>query len=123
MKEAEITGTVRKERVRERVEWHVEIEDQGEIRGLRLLDVPPIQDFLSLHGLKLLHLILCRVEEAAKADHYEERKKKGYYQLPIPRANIHFLQTWEETLQCWEKVLRVSVTLVFTLQGQGAETP
>ncbi|KAM9256876.1 exonuclease mut-7 homolog [Cariama cristata] len=46
------------------------------------------------------------VEEAAKADNYEESKKKDYYQLPIPRANIHFLQTWEETLQCWEKVLR-----------------
>ncbi|XP_065504512.1 exonuclease mut-7 homolog isoform X5 [Caloenas nicobarica] len=47
-----------------------------------------------------------RVEEAAKADRYEERKKEDYYQLPIPRANIHFLQTWEETLRCWEKVLR-----------------
>ncbi|NWX47234.1 MUT7 Exonuclease, partial [Steatornis caripensis] len=47
-----------------------------------------------------------RVEDAAKADSYEESKKKDYYQLPIPRANIHFLQTWEETLQCWEKVLR-----------------
>ncbi|XP_054704326.1 exonuclease mut-7 homolog isoform X6 [Grus americana] len=47
-----------------------------------------------------------RVEEAAKADSYDESKKKDYYQLPIPRANIHFLQTWEETLQCWEKVLQ-----------------
>ncbi|NXN25152.1 MUT7 Exonuclease, partial [Nycticryphes semicollaris] len=47
-----------------------------------------------------------RVEEAAKADNYEESKKKDYYQLPIPRANIHFLQTWEETLPCWEKVLQ-----------------
>ncbi|XP_068270241.1 exonuclease mut-7 homolog isoform X3 [Nyctibius grandis] len=47
-----------------------------------------------------------RVEEAAKGDNYDERKKKDYYQLPIPRANIHFLQTWEETLPCWEKVLR-----------------
>ncbi|KAM9521769.1 exonuclease mut-7 homolog isoform 4-T4 [Guaruba guarouba] len=47
-----------------------------------------------------------RVEEATKADNYEESKKKDYYQLPIPRANIHFLQTWEETLQCWEKVLQ-----------------
>ncbi|XP_074465188.1 exonuclease mut-7 homolog isoform X8 [Larus michahellis] len=47
-----------------------------------------------------------RVEEAAKADNYEESKKKDYYQLPIPRANIHFLQTWEETLRCWEKVLQ-----------------
>ncbi|XP_075375771.1 exonuclease mut-7 homolog isoform X6 [Mycteria americana] len=47
-----------------------------------------------------------RVEEATKADNYEESKKNAYYQLPIPRANIHFLQTWEETLQCWEKVLR-----------------
>ncbi|NXL36257.1 MUT7 Exonuclease, partial [Glaucidium brasilianum] len=47
-----------------------------------------------------------RVEDASKADNYEESKKKDYYQLPIPRANIHFLQTWEETLQCWEKVLQ-----------------
>ncbi|NXE11817.1 MUT7 Exonuclease, partial [Lophotis ruficrista] len=47
-----------------------------------------------------------RVEEAAKADTCEESKKKDYYQLPIPRANVHLLQTWEETLQCWEKVLR-----------------
>ncbi|KFO85906.1 putative exonuclease mut-7, partial [Buceros rhinoceros silvestris] len=47
-----------------------------------------------------------RVEEAAKADNDEESKKKDYYQLPIPRANIHFLQTWEEMLQCWAKVLR-----------------
>ncbi|NWI64423.1 MUT7 Exonuclease, partial [Todus mexicanus] len=47
-----------------------------------------------------------RVEEAAKADSYEESRKKDYYQLPIPRANIHFLQTWEEMLQCWEKVLQ-----------------
>ncbi|XP_049688241.1 exonuclease mut-7 homolog isoform X2 [Accipiter gentilis] len=47
-----------------------------------------------------------RVEEATKADNYEESKKKDHYQLPIPRANIHFLQTWEETLQCWEKVLQ-----------------
>ncbi|NXF11324.1 MUT7 Exonuclease, partial [Smithornis capensis] len=47
-----------------------------------------------------------RVEEATKADNYEDSKKKDYYQLPIPRENIHFLQTWEETLQCWEKVLQ-----------------
>ncbi|XP_027522770.1 exonuclease mut-7 homolog isoform X2 [Corapipo altera] len=47
-----------------------------------------------------------RVEEATKADNYEDSKKKDCYQLPIPRENIHFLQTWEETLQCWEKVLQ-----------------
>ncbi|KAM6047327.1 exonuclease mut-7 homolog isoform 10-T14 [Theristicus caerulescens] len=47
-----------------------------------------------------------RVEEAAKADNYEESKKQDYYQLPIPRANIHVLQAWDETLQCWEKVLQ-----------------
>ncbi|XP_033923427.1 exonuclease mut-7 homolog isoform X2 [Melopsittacus undulatus] len=55
--------------------------------------------------LQKLH-IQERVEEATKADNYEESKKKDYYQIPIPRANIHFLQTWEEMLQCWEKVLR-----------------
>ncbi|NXI84212.1 MUT7 Exonuclease, partial [Rhipidura dahli] len=47
-----------------------------------------------------------RVEEVTKADNDEDSKKKDYYQLPIPRENIHFLQTWEETLQCWEKVLQ-----------------
>ncbi|NXI67102.1 MUT7 Exonuclease, partial [Anseranas semipalmata] len=47
-----------------------------------------------------------REEEATKAENYEEVKKKDYYQLPIPRANIHFLQKWEEMLQCWEKVLQ-----------------
>ncbi|NWY49373.1 MUT7 Exonuclease, partial [Chionis minor] len=55
--------------------------------------------------LQKLH-IQERVEETAKADNYKERKKEDYYQLPIPRANIHFLQTWEETWQCWEKVLQ-----------------
>ncbi|XP_071430317.1 exonuclease mut-7 homolog isoform X2 [Pithys albifrons albifrons] len=47
-----------------------------------------------------------RIEEATKADNYEDSKKKDYYQLPIPQENIHFLQTWEEALQCWEKVLQ-----------------
>ncbi|KAM6243809.1 exonuclease mut-7 homolog isoform 2-T2 [Porphyrio hochstetteri] len=47
-----------------------------------------------------------RVEEAPKAESYGESKKNNYYQLPLPRASIHFLQTWEETLQCWEKVLQ-----------------
>ncbi|NXX49083.1 MUT7 Exonuclease, partial [Tricholaema leucomelas] len=47
-----------------------------------------------------------RVEEATEAGDDEERKKQDYYQLPIPRAHIHFVQTWEETLQCWEKVLQ-----------------
>ncbi|XP_064249531.1 exonuclease mut-7 homolog isoform X5 [Passer domesticus] len=55
--------------------------------------------------LQKLH-IQDRVEEVKKADNYEASKKKDYYQLPIPRENIHFLQTWEETLQCWEKVLQ-----------------
>ncbi|NWJ08065.1 MUT7 Exonuclease, partial [Crypturellus undulatus] len=49
-----------------------------------------------------------RVEETEKAENYEEVKKKknDYYQLPIPRENIHFLQTLEEMLPCWEKVLK-----------------
>ncbi|XP_063265502.1 exonuclease mut-7 homolog isoform X4 [Prinia subflava] len=55
--------------------------------------------------LQKLH-IQDRVEEVTKAKNYESSKKKDYYQLPIPRENIHFLQTWEETLQCWEKVLQ-----------------
>ncbi|NWH58728.1 MUT7 Exonuclease, partial [Geococcyx californianus] len=56
--------------------------------------------------LQKLQIQESRVEEATKPGNSEERKKKDYYQLPIPRANIHFLQTWEETLPCWEKVLR-----------------
>ncbi|NXK93543.1 MUT7 Exonuclease, partial [Formicarius rufipectus] len=47
-----------------------------------------------------------RIEETTKADNYEDSKKKDYYQLPIPQENIHFLQTREEMLQCWEKVLQ-----------------
>ncbi|KFV71250.1 putative exonuclease mut-7, partial [Dryobates pubescens] len=47
-----------------------------------------------------------RVEEASAAGPDGERKKQHYYQLPIPRASIHLLQSWEETLQCWEKVLQ-----------------
>lgn len=43
MKETEITGKAWKERV----EWQREIENQGDIRGLRLPDVPPVQDFPS----------------------------------------------------------------------------
>ncbi|XP_053817974.1 exonuclease mut-7 homolog isoform X2 [Vidua chalybeata] len=55
--------------------------------------------------LQKLH-IQDRVEEVTKAGNYEASRKKDYYQLPIPRENIHFLQTWEEMLQCWEKVLQ-----------------
>ncbi|XP_021269591.1 exonuclease mut-7 homolog isoform X3 [Numida meleagris] len=47
-----------------------------------------------------------RVEEATKEENYKEVKKKDYYQLPIPRANIHFLQNWEEMMLCCEKVLQ-----------------
>uniref|UniRef100_A0A8D0H0C0 Uncharacterized protein n=1 Tax=Sphenodon punctatus TaxID=8508 RepID=A0A8D0H0C0_SPHPU len=38
-----------------------------------------------------------RVEdvEGKTVGHEEEGRKKDYYQLPIPRENIHFLQTWE----------------------------
>ncbi|NXC50037.1 MUT7 Exonuclease, partial [Penelope pileata] len=47
-----------------------------------------------------------RGEETTKTENYKEVKKKDYYQLPIPRANIHLLQNWEEMMQCWEKVLQ-----------------
>lgn len=94
----------------------------GEIRGLQLLRVPPKHRFPSLHSLKLLYLLLCRVEEATKEENYKEVKKKDYYQLPIPRANIRLLQNWEEMMQCYEKVLKVSITVVFMLEDQGAET-
>lgn len=98
------------------------MEGQGEIRGLRLSTVPPNQHFPSLNTLKLLYLLLCRVEEATKEENYKEVKKKDYYQLPIPRANIHLLQNWEDMMQCCEKVLQVSITVVFKPEDQGAET-
>ncbi|XP_042691771.1 exonuclease mut-7 homolog isoform X4 [Centrocercus urophasianus] len=47
-----------------------------------------------------------RVEETTKEENYKEVKKKDYYQLPIPRANIHLLQNWEDMMQCCEKVLQ-----------------
>ncbi|XP_042711634.2 exonuclease mut-7 homolog isoform X7 [Chrysemys picta bellii] len=48
-----------------------------------------------------------RVEDAeSRVGDYEKDKKEGYYQLPIPRENIHFLQTWEGMLRWREKVLR-----------------
>ncbi|XP_019396049.1 PREDICTED: exonuclease mut-7 homolog isoform X1 [Crocodylus porosus] len=47
-----------------------------------------------------------RVEDAERTDDYEEDRKKNYYQLPIPRENIHFLQTWDEMQQCREQVLQ-----------------
>uniref|UniRef100_A0A8C0IRT3 Exonuclease 3'-5' domain containing 3 n=1 Tax=Chelonoidis abingdonii TaxID=106734 RepID=A0A8C0IRT3_CHEAB len=41
-----------------------------------------------------------RVEDAeSRVDDYEEDRKEGYYQLPIPRENIHFLQI-KESLLC-----------------------
>ncbi|NWU28871.1 MUT7 Exonuclease, partial [Dyaphorophyia castanea] len=64
-----------------------------------LLPPPLAQELQRLH-------LQDRVEEVTEADNYEDSKKKDYYQLPIPRENIHFLQTWEETLQCWGKVLQ-----------------
>ncbi|KAM6316013.1 exonuclease mut-7 homolog [Podargus strigoides] len=70
--------------------------------NLRKYDI----DVITLETLSAKARFSRQAEEAAKADNYEERKKKDCYQLPIPRANIHFLQTWEETLQCWEKVLQ-----------------
>ncbi|XP_067417673.1 exonuclease mut-7 homolog isoform X3 [Emydura macquarii macquarii] len=48
-----------------------------------------------------------RVEDGERrADDYEEDRKKDYYQLPIPRENIHFLQTWEAMQRCREAVLQ-----------------
>uniref|UniRef100_A0A452HLJ3 3'-5' exonuclease domain-containing protein n=1 Tax=Gopherus agassizii TaxID=38772 RepID=A0A452HLJ3_9SAUR len=48
-----------------------------------------------------------RVEDAeSRVDDYEEDRKEGYYQVPIPRENIHFLQTWEEILRWREKMLQ-----------------
>ncbi|NWU85561.1 MUT7 Exonuclease, partial [Onychorhynchus coronatus] len=78
----------------------------GAARWARLWGLPcdmlpagPAEELPRLHAQH-------RVQEATKADNYEDSKKKDYYQLPIPWENIHFLQTWEETLRCWEKVLQ-----------------
>ncbi|XP_075761943.1 exonuclease mut-7 homolog isoform X2 [Pelodiscus sinensis] len=56
--------------------------------------------------LQKLH-IQERVEDAgSRLDDCAEDRKEGYYQLPIPRENIHFLQTREEMLRWMEKVLQ-----------------
>ncbi|XP_066057125.1 exonuclease mut-7 homolog isoform X3 [Chamaea fasciata] len=79
---------------------------RGAARWAQHCQVPPeMLPRAVAEELQKLH-IQDRVEEVRKADNYESSKKKDYYQLPIPRENIHFLQTWEETLQCWEKVLQ-----------------
>ncbi|KFP87855.1 putative exonuclease mut-7, partial [Acanthisitta chloris] len=66
------------------------------------MDMLPQDMYQELQNLHIQE----RVEEVTEADDYRDSKKEDYYQLPIPRENIHFLQTWEETLQCWDKVLR-----------------
>ncbi|KAM4760890.1 exonuclease mut-7 homolog isoform 4-T5 [Cyanocitta cristata] len=79
---------------------------RGAARWARRCRVPPeMLPRAVAEELQKLH-IQDRVEEVTKADNYEDSKKKDYYQLPIAREKIHFLQTWEETLQCWEKVLQ-----------------
>ncbi|XP_032933363.1 exonuclease mut-7 homolog isoform X2 [Catharus ustulatus] len=78
----------------------------GAARWAQRYQVPPeMLPQAVAEELQKLH-IQDRVEEVTKADNYEASKKKDYYQIPISRENIHFLQTWEETLQCWEKVLQ-----------------
>ncbi|XP_031986461.1 exonuclease mut-7 homolog isoform X1 [Corvus moneduloides] len=79
---------------------------RGAARWARRCRVPPeMLPRAVAEELQKLH-IQDRAEEVTKADNYEDSKKKDYYQLPIAREKIHFLQTWEETLQCWEKVLQ-----------------
>ncbi|XP_056360836.1 exonuclease mut-7 homolog isoform X1 [Oenanthe melanoleuca] len=75
---------------------------RGAARWARRCRLPPEL----LQGLPEELHVQDRVEEVTKADNYEASKKKDYYQIPISREKIHFLQTWEETLQCWEKVLQ-----------------
>ncbi|NXU46811.1 MUT7 Exonuclease, partial [Drymodes brunneopygia] len=77
-------------------------DTHGAARWAQHCQVPP--EMLP-EELQQLH-IQDRVEEVTKAGNSEASKKKDYYQLPIPRENIHFLQTWEEMLQCWQKVLQ-----------------
>ncbi|XP_041908011.1 exonuclease mut-7 homolog isoform X3 [Corvus kubaryi] len=84
--------------------WHCGA--RGAARWARRCRVPPeMLPRAVAEELQKLH-IQDRAEEVTKADNYEDSKKKDYYQLPIAREKIHFLQTWEETLQCWEKVLQ-----------------
>ncbi|KAM6047776.1 exonuclease mut-7 homolog isoform 3-T4 [Chlamydotis macqueenii] len=87
----------------------VEMLPSGVADELQKLQIQERSGLGHVHAAFALHKpgnVCDRAEEAAKADNYEESKKKDYYQLPIPRANVHLLQTWEETRQCWEKVLR-----------------
>ncbi|NWI43474.1 MUT7 Exonuclease, partial [Picathartes gymnocephalus] len=79
---------------------------RGAARWARHCQLPPeLLPRALAEELQELH-IQDRAEEVTKVDNYEASKKKDYYQLPIPRENIHFVQTWEEMLQCWEKVLQ-----------------
>ncbi|NWI01391.1 MUT7 Exonuclease, partial [Tichodroma muraria] len=81
-------------------------DTRGAARGAQRCRVPlEMLPRAVAEELQKLH-IQDRVEEVTKADNYEGSEKKDYYQLPIPRENIHFLQTWEEMRQCWEKVLQ-----------------
>uniref|UniRef100_A0A803VDR2 Exonuclease 3'-5' domain containing 3 n=1 Tax=Ficedula albicollis TaxID=59894 RepID=A0A803VDR2_FICAL len=79
---------------------------RGAARWARRCHLPPeLLPRALAEELQKLH-IQDRVEEVTKADNYEASRRKDYYQIPISREKIHFLQTWEETLQCWEKVLQ-----------------
>nr|XP_033817660.1 exonuclease mut-7 homolog [Geotrypetes seraphini] len=48
--------------------------------------------------------ILNRLEGYDHSDFQEE--KKSYYQFPLPREKVHFLQSWEEMGLCKEEVLK-----------------
>ncbi|XP_074871617.1 exonuclease mut-7 homolog [Carettochelys insculpta] len=48
-----------------------------------------------------------RLEDAgSRVDDGEEDRKEDYYQIPVTRESIHFLQTWEDMRRWKEKVLQ-----------------
>uniref|UniRef100_G3VE29 3'-5' exonuclease domain-containing protein n=1 Tax=Sarcophilus harrisii TaxID=9305 RepID=G3VE29_SARHA len=57
-----------------------------------------------MHGLQ--HQERVEVTKERTCDSKMDKKNDHYYQLPIPRENIHFLHTWEEVDKCRDVVLQ-----------------
>uniref|UniRef100_A0A4X2KFQ1 3'-5' exonuclease domain-containing protein n=1 Tax=Vombatus ursinus TaxID=29139 RepID=A0A4X2KFQ1_VOMUR len=55
---------------------------------------------------ELQHQERVEVTKERTYDSKMDKKNDHYYQLPIARENIHFLQTWEEVDKCREVVLQ-----------------
>ncbi|XP_030062669.1 exonuclease mut-7 homolog [Microcaecilia unicolor] len=66
-----------------------------EMQNLKILD----------RTAEFVRLNLNRLEGYEHADFQEERKN-SYYQFPLPREKVHFLQSWKEMELCKEEVLK-----------------